>query len=39
MIIDKLYEIQRCLVKDLPQVGTNERTALDHLDSLIDELE
>jgi hypothetical protein len=37
--LDTLYEVQRHLLDEMPEPGTNVRSALDKLDLLIDELE
>ena len=36
---EELYEIQRYLVQEMPEEGTNVRKALDIVDQLIDELQ
>lgn len=36
---DRLFEIKRYLVQEMPEEGTNIRKALDILDQLLDELE
>ena len=39
MILESLYEIQRHLLKEMPDKDSHVRKALDTLDKLIDELE
>lgn len=38
-MLEQLYEVQRLLIEDMPEEGTNVREALDIVDRLIDELE
>lgn len=38
-MLEDLYEMQRLLVAEMPEEGTNVRAALDILDNLIDELQ
>jgi len=38
-VLEKLYALQRKLVKEMPEVGTSTRDLLDSVDELIDELE
>lgn len=38
-MLETLYEIQSCLLKEQPQEGSNVREALDKVDQLIDEVQ
>ena len=38
-MLEDLLNVQRLLVKEMPEEGTNVRAALDIVDNLIDELQ